>query len=143
GMNGSVNAGYAQGVYPKYNRGINLNYRNKKISGYMSYNYARRWWFNHLKLDRKFYAPNSDVLQFAYVQDNFMKMPIDNHSGTFGLDYSIGKRTIVGIAGTAGSTMINKFSANTSQALNGDKHLIYNFVTDGGQNQEYYNYSGN
>ncbi len=143
GMNGSAHASYAQGVYPKYNAGLNLNYRNKKLSGYVSYNYARRWWFNHLKLNRRFFATNSDVVQFAYVQDNFMKMPIDNHSGTFGLDYSIGKRTIIGVAGTASSTMIDKVTANTSQALNGNDELIYDFITNGGQTQEYYNYSGN
>ncbi|MCB0697106.1 MAG: outer membrane beta-barrel protein [Chitinophagaceae bacterium] len=143
GMNGSVNAGYAQGVYPKYNAGINLNYRNKKISGYVSYNYSRRWWFNHLELNRRFYAPNSDAFQFAYVQDNFMKMPVDNHNSTFGLDYSIGKRTIIGIAGTGGINTFTRQSANTSRALDGNEQLIYNFNSNGGQNQEYYNYSGN
>lgn len=143
GMNGSVNAGFAQGVYPKYNAGLNLNYRNKKISGYVSYNYARRWWFNRLNLNRKFYAANSDAIQFSYVQDNFMKTPMDNHNATFGLDYDIGKKTIVGIAGTAGNTMFDRETYNTSQALNGSEQLIYNFETIGNQTQDYNNYSAN
>lgn len=143
GLSGSVNASYAQGVYPKYNGGINLNYRNKKVSAYVSYNYSRRWWFNYLDLDRKFYTENNDALQFQYKQENFMKMPMDNHSGSFGLDYSIGKRTIVGVAGTAGNTAFERETSNISRALNGNEELIYNFITAGGQTQDYNNYSAN
>ncbi len=142
GINGSVNASYAQGVYPKYSAGMNLNYRNKKVSSYISYNYSRRWWFNHLMLDRKFYD-NAETLQFSYVQDNFMKMPMNNHSGSFGLDYSIGKKTIVGVAGTAGTTGFDQLAENRSRALNGNNDLIYYFNTNGNHRQDYYNYSGN
>lgn len=143
GFNGSVNAAYAQGVYPKYNIGGNLNYRNKKVSGYLSYNYARRWWFNRLRLKRQFFAPGSDALQFSYEQDNFMRVPLDNHNATFGVDYRIGKRTIVGVAGTAGATLMEQYAYNTSQALNGNEELIYDFLTAGGREQDYVNYSGN
>lgn len=143
GMNGSVNGSYAQGVYPKYSLGGSLNYRNKKLSAYATYNYAKRWWFNRLNLNRMFYDPNSDVLQFSYVQDNFMPVPMDNHNGTFGVDYSIGERTIIDIAGTAGATLIDQYAYNNSQALNGNDELLYDFITGGGRNQDYINYSGN
>lgn len=142
GVNGSVNASYAQGVYPKYNAGANLNYRNKKISSYISYNFSRRWWFNHLKLDRKFYG-NNDALQFSYVQDNFMKMPMNNHSGTIGMDYSLDDKTIVGIAATAGTTGFNQEATNTSRAMDGNNNVIYYFNTLGDHRQDYYNYSAN
>ena len=39
GTNGSVSAGYAIGVYPKYNGGISLNHRNKKVNVFGNYNY--------------------------------------------------------------------------------------------------------
>lgn len=142
GVNGSVNVSYAQGVYPKYSAGGNLNFRNKKISSYMSYNYSKRWWFNHLELDRKFYD-NNDALQFSYVQDNFMKMPMNSHSGSFGMDYSINSKTIIGIAATTGTTGYNQFAANRSRALDGNNTTIYHFNTNGDHRQDYYNYSGN
>lgn len=142
GINGSVNAAYAQGVYPKYSAGGNLNFRNKKLSSYVSYNFSRRWWFNHLKLDRKFYDAN-DALQFSYVQDNFMKMPMNNHSGSFGLDYSVTDKTIIGVAATAGTTGFNQAAANRSLALDGNNDVIYNFNTLGKHRQDYYNYSAN
>lgn len=142
GINGSVNASYAQGVYPKYSAGFNLNYRNNKISSYISYNYSRRWWFNHLMLDRKFYD-NAGALQFSYVQDNFMKMPMNNHSGSFGLDYSVGKNTIIGVTGSAGTTGFDQFAENRSRAMNGNNDVIYYFNTEGKHRQDYYNYAGN
>jgi iron complex outermembrane recepter protein len=42
GTNGNVNAGYNQGIYGKYNTGVSLNYRNKKINLYsnLSGNYG-------------------------------------------------------------------------------------------------------
>ena len=142
GMNGSVNGNYGQGVYPKYGGGINLNYKGKKISSYISYNYGNRQWFNGLKLDRRFYD-NADVEQFSYLQDNFLKMPIINHSGSFGLDYSISKKTTVGVAGTAGSTLLKSTANNNSKALNGAKELIYDFRTIGSSTRNFYNYSVN
>jgi iron complex outermembrane receptor protein len=32
GLNGNANAGYAQGIFAKYNTGVSLNYRNKNIN---------------------------------------------------------------------------------------------------------------
>lgn len=142
GLNGSVNLSYAQGVYPKYAGGFNLNYKNKKVTTYLSYNHSVRWWFNHLILDRKFYD-NSDALQFSYRQDNFMKMPMKSHTGSYGIDYSINDKTIAGFTATAGTTGFSQQTANNSSALNGLDDVIYYFNTTGRHRQDYYNYSGN
>src|SRR4029078_10072528 len=39
GTNGSVNAGWNEGITPKYNAGITLNYRNKSINIFGNYSY--------------------------------------------------------------------------------------------------------
>ncbi len=39
GTNGSVNLGYVQGVYAKYNGGLNINHRDKKVNLFANYNY--------------------------------------------------------------------------------------------------------
>jgi len=39
GTNGSVNAGYNIGIYPKYNAGLSFNHRNKKVNIFGNYNY--------------------------------------------------------------------------------------------------------
>lgn len=142
GMNGSINASYAQGVYPKASVGANLNYRTKKVSSYVSYNYASRAFFNHLVLDRRFYD-NGEAVQFSYQQDNFTKATSINHVGTFGVDYTLSKKTTVGISGTAGTNGFSPQAKNNSSALDGNRTVLYNFITTGNHRQDYYNYSAN
>jgi iron complex outermembrane receptor protein len=56
GTNGTLTAGYGQGVYPKANAGGTINYRDKNVNVFGSYNYAYRMNLNHLILDRNFYT---------------------------------------------------------------------------------------
>ena len=56
GTNGTLTAGYGQGVYPKVNAGTTLNYRDKKMNLFGNYNYSYREGLNHLYLDRNFYT---------------------------------------------------------------------------------------
>lgn len=142
GINGSVNASYAQGVYPKYNAGGNLNYRNKKISAYASYNYAKRWWFNNLILNRKFYNSSEQLLSY-YDQDNFSKMAFLSHNATFGLDYSLSKKTTIGTAITGGSFGFNPEANNRSSYRNANDEVIYYFNTKGNHQNQYNNYTVN
>jgi len=144
GMNGTVNISYGQGVYPKYGAGLNINYRNKKLNAYASYNYAERYWFNHLMLDRKFLDTNSkDAQQFRYVQDNYAVYDFKNHIATLGLDYSLSKNTTVGISGNLTTNHFNPSANNSSQALDGNNNLLYNFYTIGNHENFYYNTSAN
>jgi hypothetical protein len=93
GLNGSYNVAYGQGVYPKLNTGINLNYRNKKLNVYLNYSYAYRLWFNHLMLNRRFYNSTTNDLLFIYDQDNYAVYDFKNHIASSGLDYSFTKHT--------------------------------------------------
>ena len=74
GANGSITAGYGQGVYPKANAGLNFNYRNKKVNVFGSYNYAYRKGLNHLILDRNFYT--NGVFDGEDKKDNYTTFPI-------------------------------------------------------------------
>ena len=58
GTNGSVNAGYSVGIFPKYNGGLALNHRNKKINVFGNYNYNR----NHNESYMNFYREQLDTL---------------------------------------------------------------------------------
>ncbi len=94
GLNGSVNASYAQGVYGKTSWGFNGNYRNKKVNIFANYNGGYREGFNHLTLDRNFLEKG--VFTGAYVQDNNYVYEIASHSGALGVDYSLSARTSIG-----------------------------------------------
>ena len=75
GANGSVTAGYGQGVYPKQMQVINFNYRNKKVNVFGNYNYAYRKGLNHLILDRNFYT--NGVFDGEDKKDNYTTFPLN------------------------------------------------------------------
>src|SRR5690606_19310422 len=74
GTNGSVNAGYNIGIYPKYNGGISLNHRNKKVNLFGNYNYNDNRNEGFMNLYR---------IQLDTVFDQRSKMRFDNKSHNF------------------------------------------------------------
>jgi hypothetical protein len=142
GLNGSATASYGQGVYPKTSVGLNLNYRNKKFSAYLNYNYAYRIWFNNLMLDRRFYD-SLGRFQSAYIQDNYAVFDFKNHIANFGADYSLSKKTIVGMNFSGSTNHFDPKADNNSKELGADMETLYYFTTTGRHRNRYFNYSAN
>jgi hypothetical protein len=142
GLNGSANISYGQGIYPKYNAGINLNYRNKKFSAYVNYNYAYRLWFNHLMLNRRFYD-SMDNFKAAYIQDNYALFDFKNNIGSGGFDYAISKKTIVGMGFNVTTNHFDPRADNRSKEIDENKQTLYYFTTTGRHKNRYFNYSAN
>ena len=86
GTNGSVNAGYNIGIFPKYNGGISLNNRNKKINIFGNYNY------NDSKNKMKFNLYR-DVLDTIFDGRTVARMNNETHSFKGGLDYFISNKS--------------------------------------------------
>ncbi|GAB3698481.1 outer membrane beta-barrel family protein [Spirosoma flavus] len=95
GTNGSVNMSYGYGRYGKFSTGLSLNHRHKKLNLFGSYNYSDRNVYTQLNLHRNFYQNN----QFAGSSDqaNSGKTNYTTHTYRAGLDYSLSKRTLVGV----------------------------------------------
>lgn len=142
GVSGSANTSIAQGVYPKYDVGANLNYRNKKVSAYTSYNYADRGWFNNLILDRRF-LDSSDQLLGSYKQNNFSKMYFKSHSLTLGGDYALTNKTTIGAVLTGSYFGFDPKVNNNSTYLDGNDDVVYYFNTKGEHQNSFYNYTTN
>lgn len=108
GTNGSVSLGYVQGVYPKYNGGLNLNHRNKSVNIFGTYNYN-----NGNNLMRM----NSVKNQFDTLFDQKNRMVFKNNTHGFkaGLDYFINNKSTIGAVVT-GNIADNDF--NTSGPMN-------------------------
>ncbi len=143
GVNGSVQASYIQGIYPKAVAGGTLSYRNKKVSLYTNYNYSYRYWFNHLMLDRRFYDTATGRQLFRYDQDNTSLFDFSNHTGALGLDYRISKNTATGFAFNGGTNHFNPKADNASRALGPSDELLYYFNTTGKHRNRYYNAATN
>jgi len=100
GTSGSVNAGYIIGIYPKYNGAFSLNHRNKKVNFFGSYNFNWIKRYSVFNLDRT-------ILDSTFKQVSFMWAPVQTHSFKSGLDYTIGKHSVLGML-IYGNYMLNK-----------------------------------
>jgi iron complex outermembrane recepter protein len=90
GTNGSVNAGYNQGITPKYNGGFSLNHRNKNINVFGNYTYNHTTNENNVNL----YRVQLDTLFDQKGQLNFKN---NSHNFKVGADYTINKRSTIGL----------------------------------------------
>lgn len=105
GTNGSVNAGYGIGKYPKYNGGLSFNFRNKKVNFYSSFNYTWNKTYYNVGQYRKqldtVYDQHSDLLTSSQLLDY-----------KAGVDISLKKFSSLGLMVTGNSMKkdINIFS---------------------------------
>ena len=95
GTNGSVNASYGYGKYGKFTSGITLNHRHKKLNLFGGFNHNDRNVYTRLSLHRGFYQ-NGRFLGSS-DQDNAGKTRYISETYRAGLDYTVSKRTLIGL----------------------------------------------
>ncbi|WP_082318111.1 outer membrane beta-barrel protein [Hymenobacter sp. DG25A] len=99
GTNGTANLSISRSQYTKWNGGLSMNYRQKKVNLFGSYNYADRQGMAKLDIHRDFYA-NSDgqrTLTGSSDQTNRMRLGTQTHSWKGGLDYNLTENTVLGV----------------------------------------------
>jgi len=143
GLNGVLSLSYGRGVYDKVSEGINLNYRNKNINIFGSYNYAYRENFNHLELTRNFYKPDGVTLDGAYKQDNYLTFPVSSHTVKAGMDYTPSKNTTIGFALTGLVANYHPGGENASQVLDSLREQTSYFRTSNTSKNKPGNYAAN
>ncbi|HEU0109340.1 MAG TPA: TonB-dependent receptor [Flavisolibacter sp.] len=94
GTNGTLTAGYGQGIYPKANAGATFNFRNKIMNIFGNYNYSYRKNLNHLVINRNFYE--NGVLQGSDDKDNYSTAPFKSNTVRVGADFFPSNKTILG-----------------------------------------------
>lgn len=105
GTNGSANAGYNIGVYPKYNGGLSLNHRNKKINVFGNYNYNKSKNYNNFKLYR-------EQLDTIFDQRTIMTFRNNSHGFKGGVDYFATDKSTFGIL-VNGNVAENQFNSDS------------------------------
>lgn len=90
GLNGSVNAGYNIATYSKYNGGISLNYRVKKVNIFANYNYNQGLYNSNLYLYR-------DQADSIFDQNAIQTHDIKSHNFKAGVDYFINDKNTFGV----------------------------------------------
>jgi iron complex outermembrane recepter protein len=107
GTNGSVNAGFVQGITPKGNGSVNLNYRDKKVNLFGNAGFNRGIYQNDLNI----YRIQKDTL---YDQKTVMNSDNKNFNIKGGADYFIDSRNTIGVMVT--SNFSNSTWSNVSEA---------------------------
>ena len=100
GTNGSVNAGYGIGIYPKYNGGLSLNHRNNKVNIFGNYTFNDNINESYMKLHR-------EQLDTLFDQKSTIHMKNVSHGYKGGLDYFLNKYNTVGFIVSGNSTNFN------------------------------------
>lgn len=90
GTNGSVNAGYNIGIFPKYNGGFALNNRNKRTNVFGNYNY------NHNR-NESFMNFHRSQLDTLFDQKGTMTFSSKSHGFKAGVDYFINSKQTIGV----------------------------------------------
>ena len=90
GTNGSVAAGYAIGIFPKYNASFNLNHRNKNLNLYGTYSFAKGLNHNPIELRR-------DLADSIFDGKGYFRYDNLSHNIKVGGDYTLNKTSSIGI----------------------------------------------
>lgn len=141
GLNGSANASYGQGFYEKVAAGLNLNYRDRKWNYFGSYNYNLRKGFNNLILYRKYRVDGQ--LTGVYDQNNFMLFPFNTHTMRGGADYSVSKKTTLGVLLNGVVNRLDPRSDNETNILDGREQVAGRFTTSSRNTNRWNNGSAN
>jgi ferric enterobactin receptor len=116
GTNGSYNLSYGRGEYGKFQTGLGLNYRRKKLNLFGNYAYADRRNFARNDFERRYGAtamlpPASTALATEQLSQ------LRSHSGKLGLDLSLTKRTQLAAAATVLVSQTASTIANQTQVF--------------------------
>jgi hypothetical protein len=116
GFNGSLNAAYTQGVYPKTNNSFNFNYRNGKFNtfGTVTQNYFTN--FSELNINRYFKKPDGSR-DYDFIQNTYIKPSGLAVSTKFGGDYYANEKNTFGIILTGVTRNGQRDNDNISQIL--------------------------
>lgn len=112
GTNGNVNAGYNIGTYGKYNGGLSLNHRNKKMNLFGSYNYNTS--LNEMNF--VLYREQGDSI--FNQRNRILNRNKYGHNYKAGADFFINKKSTIGF-------IINGNSSKNITETEGPMDIIY------------------
>jgi iron complex outermembrane receptor protein len=114
GFNGSFTTSYGQGVYPKNNNNLVLNYRAGKVNTFLTYDLNFVKYLVNLYALRKYYSDSAVPTAILQQPSYFSGISVNNTVKT-GLDYVLNPKATVGFV--LGYTSIRRTGSNTGQAI--------------------------
>lgn len=143
GYNGSANVGYGQGYYPRFNEGLNFNYRVNKVNLFTNLSHNYNMSYNVLTIQRNFHDPVSDEIRSKFDQTARMKNENNSFNGKVGLDYFANKNTTFGIVVTGFSSDRNFVNRNVTDIYETQTAISSQTRAISTANQDWKNFSTN
>lgn len=97
GYNGSASLGYGQGRYPKFNEGLNMNYKAGKWNLFTNLSHNYRKHYSLLTIQRNLTNKNTKELENYFDQEANMINKGSAYNAKLGMDYFATKKTTFGI----------------------------------------------
>ncbi len=97
GFNGNFTTAYGQGIYPKNNNTLVLNYRKGRLNAFFNYGLTAQKYLTDLYAYRKYYDDNHNVIGILEQPAYFTGTVVNNTVKT-GLDYALSPATTVGLS---------------------------------------------
>jgi len=128
GFNGSLTTSYGQGVYPKNNNSLVLNFRKGALNAFLNYSTNVTKYLTDLYAYRKYYDDNK-ALSAILEQPTYFNGTVVNNMVKTGLDYTLSPSTSIGLILTG--TDIHRKGNNTAHAnwLQPDGNLDSSILT--------------
>jgi outer membrane receptor protein involved in Fe transport len=114
GFNGSFTTSYGQGVYPKNNESLVLNFRSGKFNTFLNYNLNLAKYLTDLYALRKYYDKNENIVA-TLDQPAYFKGKMMNNTFKTGVDYYLSTKTTIGVA--VGGAFTKRKGDNNSNAI--------------------------
>lgn len=110
GLNGSINAGYGIAAYSKYNTGVSLNYRNRRVNIFS--NFSNSWGTNKSYIN--LYREQSDSI---YDQKSNNTSRTNGQNIKAGVDYFVSKKSTIGM-------LVSVFNDNWDERNNASTPIL-------------------
>src|SRR5262249_22516951 len=128
GLNGSLTTSVGQGVYPKTNNNLVLNYRKGRGHNFFYYNFYCIKKLNELYAYRKYYDDNKNLTAIL-EQPAYFKGTVVNNTVKTGVDYSFDNATRVGVALTGTDIRRNGNNSGPANWLRADGAVDSSILT--------------
>lgn len=143
GFNGSFNAAYSQGFYPRYNNSLQLNYRSGKFNYFLNYSNAIFEYYTKVEALRTYYEKDNQTIALLLDQPSFLYGNAQNNTLRGGVDYFINQKTTVGIAVNGTLMRRNGKGNNTAFWMGPDRVIDSQIVTHSNTGTRFKNGGGN
>ncbi len=143
GYNGSFSLGYGQGKHPRFDDGLNFNYRQNKVNLFTNLSHGYNNNTSGLSIQRRFIKADTKELVSDFNQQATMDRESQSYNAKAGLDYFVNKKTTLGLVLNGALNPRNQESNNITNISNPQMVPVSQTRAFSGNKQKWENYGAN